>query len=1236
MLTDLQGIHYADGMQHKETAMAEMRNPFRSSDAIFVDPTHNSHAADKSISRFPMPVQYENNGASSHFSGDAATAGIGSTHESQDPLRNTLHKDGHIPRASFEAGLFGAMPQFGNATAMPQYYFSGFHDPAHAQERLPFQPISLQNMSTQQSGLRKLDSRMPSDLEGPSESPRSGESTRQDTLDNNRRQGGLVRKRKRSDGGPEAVLEGIFIVTRQPKNGQIKSIAAFIGWTFHAVKEWFEKRALWDSSCSSVMVSQDADKLPSNSTPNLTSFWSGDSGFFDFPGKLPVAVPPRNRPKRQAPGDNKNSAVSGSKDSKEEKPYLCIVENCTYSAAKSGDWKRHIASVHYPGRWACTLPEKGEILPTDMACPSCGMAFQALRELKRHIHLSVDCPDLSGLVRLFDRKDKLQAHWAKDHRDGPASRLLGDDDICEREVRDFVKKCGFCDDSFLNWDKKMEHVALLHFKDEGRNLSTWRFLDHDGDKPSTSKSHPNNGNPNPKDSQYRPDTDTSDSEDSDSDDRGDRLKYRRHYRRDDRDRDRGGNSGSGGNYRQPPDDSRSGSGGGSSKGSKGRTNYGKSHYPGHGGSSAQGKEAASDHNLLPPMQLTWSLRHCDLSLPEGLPAHKIIRRLGSGGFGAVHAIRIESTNQLVACKRIARFPDQRRDFPIELEMLQHLKSLNHPHVVKFLGSYTSYTHIDIIISPVADCDLNDFMLQQQPPVLPAIKSQMLGFFSCLGAAVEYIHSRKIRHRDIKPKNILIADGRVLIADFGSAISWDICRKTGTESVGITPKYTAPEVLNGGHHGRAADIWALGCVFLELMTIICDKTRSDFELFPSSNATVKIDRPFHATPGKDIVWLSLLSKLDVTSPLTWQGVNYLDTIAEMLQEDKEKRPKAAELRQRFPPSNCCSTEGSKNLLYLAQPHLTVPVKMNSNLEATHMLKLSLQEFLSRAESWIAILLIDEAENVLKRRVLNAVTQTGSPAVISSPAILDDYCVHLIRNSGDLTSSRKAESRDTSERCRLLDYSEDVRPSFQSFDVKHYWERHSPEFPFEIFHFPLSRRGRYPWTPLISRDAVGDVTPRARRFDILYHLRKSRPQPNSEKRPPSLHTLLFEHWDALATDPRDKVFALMGLVVDGDDCNIDVNYGLSINQVYTNIAREYVRLYGNLNIILPKRRQNPGHNLPSWCPDWSSAMPNLDGGNAMQDAEPFRTAIRSMWSHWSNFKPSTRVSFFSNFVDSAEHN
>lgn len=78
--------------------------------------------------------------------------------------------------------------------------------------------------------------------------------------------------------------------------------------------------------------------------------------------------------------------------------------------------------------------------------------------------------------------------------------------------------------------------------------------------------------------------------------------------------------------------------------------------------------------------------------------------------------------------------------------------------------------------------------------------------------LEYLHSNGVVHCDIKGANLLVDENGVKIADFG-------CAKWASEGVAVcgTPVFMAPEVARGEEQGFAADIWAVGCVVIEMAT-----------------------------------------------------------------------------------------------------------------------------------------------------------------------------------------------------------------------------------------------------------------------------------------------------------------------------------------------------------------------------------------------------------------------------------
>lgn len=119
------------------------------------------------------------------------------------------------------------------------------------------------------------------------------------------------------------------------------------------------------------------------------------------------------------------------------------------------------------------------------------------------------------------------------------------------------------------------------------------------------------------------------------------------------------------------------------------------------------------------------------------------------------------------------------------------------------------------MDPVADIDLKHYLLLE--PFPKESLSCLRSFFGCLVSAVRYLHEQRCRHKDIKPANILVRDQTVLITDFGTALDWTDLDADATcgRPEAYTNMYAAPEVVQARSRGSPADIWSLGCVFLEM-------------------------------------------------------------------------------------------------------------------------------------------------------------------------------------------------------------------------------------------------------------------------------------------------------------------------------------------------------------------------------------------------------------------------------------
>lgn len=110
--------------------------------------------------------------------------------------------------------------------------------------------------------------------------------------------------------------------------------------------------------------------------------------------------------------------------------------------------------------------------------------------------------------------------------------------------------------------------------------------------------------------------------------------------------------------------------------------------------------------------------------------------------------------------------------------------------------------------------------------------------------IHYLHANWVLHRDLKPANILVMGegnerGRVKIADMGFARLFNAPLKplADLDPVVVTFWYRAPELLLGArHYTKAIDIWAIGCIFAELLT--------SEPIFHCRQEDIKTSNPYH--------------------------------------------------------------------------------------------------------------------------------------------------------------------------------------------------------------------------------------------------------------------------------------------------------------------------------------------------------------------------------------------------------
>ncbi|GAB1294607.1 Serine/threonine-protein kinase Nek11 [Apodemus speciosus] len=145
---------------------------------------------------------------------------------------------------------------------------------------------------------------------------------------------------------------------------------------------------------------------------------------------------------------------------------------------------------------------------------------------------------------------------------------------------------------------------------------------------------------------------------------------------------------------------------------------------------------------------------------------------------------------------------------------QLLSKLSHPTIVRFHASFVEQGSFCIITEYCEGRDL-DYKIQEYKEagkIFP--ENQIVEWFIQLLLGVDYMHERRILHRDLKSKNIFLKNNLLKIGDFGvSRLLMGSC-ELATTLTG-TPHYMSPEALKHQGYDAKSDIWSLACILYEM-------------------------------------------------------------------------------------------------------------------------------------------------------------------------------------------------------------------------------------------------------------------------------------------------------------------------------------------------------------------------------------------------------------------------------------
>ncbi len=249
---------------------------------------------------------------------------------------------------------------------------------------------------------------------------------------------------------------------------------------------------------------------------------------------------------------------------------------------------------------------------------------------------------------------------------------------------------------------------------------------------------------------------------------------------------------------------------------------------------------------------------------DSLGQFKIIKSLGKGGMGEVLLVEDTACQRVVALKKIrdnlVKFKSIRSRFLREAHIAA---TLTHPSIIPIFSIHEEKEMAYYTMPYVEGEELKKILKNTKTIDQEWGISALMRIFMSICQAVAYCHSKGVLHRDLKPENIIVGKfGEVLILDWGLAIYQgqkeelveEIPTMSGLTHPGKivgTLAYLSPERARNEPATEQTDLYALGVILYQILTLRLPFKRTDIEAFQKMWPFEELIDPIEAAPYRDI-------------------------------------------------------------------------------------------------------------------------------------------------------------------------------------------------------------------------------------------------------------------------------------------------------------------------------------------------------------------------------------------------
>ncbi|SBS86143.1 NIMA related kinase 2, putative [Plasmodium malariae] len=206
-----------------------------------------------------------------------------------------------------------------------------------------------------------------------------------------------------------------------------------------------------------------------------------------------------------------------------------------------------------------------------------------------------------------------------------------------------------------------------------------------------------------------------------------------------------------------------------------------------------------------------------MSKPKKIGSYEVIKAIGRGSFGIVTAVK-DNKGEIFVVKQIDMTCMNYKEKTNVVNELKTLVEVSvHPFIVRYKEAFIEGSVLYVAMDYCSKGDLSKYIKKNKEMKTFIPEAKIKRWLLHIITAIKFLHDKKLIHRDLKCNNIFLDEHeRAKVGDFGLSKLLEQTEQTST--LCGTIGYMAPEVCKNVTYSFPADIWSLGVILYELISL----------------------------------------------------------------------------------------------------------------------------------------------------------------------------------------------------------------------------------------------------------------------------------------------------------------------------------------------------------------------------------------------------------------------------------